>query len=507
MDAAKHGSIESENIAMHDTAAAAGAHSGLDGLAEKRLLRKVDFHVIPVLTLLFLMAFLDRSNIGRFPRTNPWTGHWLTWQPPGNAKIQGLEKDLKMKGNDYNVALFVFFIPYILFEVPSNMIIKRVAPSKYLSGIMVCWGVATMGQGLVESFGGLVAMRFLIGLFEAGFFPGCVYIISMYYKRYELQRRFTVFFSASIMAGAIGGLLAYGIAHMDGVRGYKAWRWIFIIEGLMTILVGLISYFFIVDWPQQAKFLNAEERALLMARLASDAGDANMNRLDKRAAKRIFADWKVYCGLVMYFGVVNSGYATSFFIPTILHEMGFKAVDAQARTVPIFVVATICALATAWATDRARHRYAFTILGLVVASIGYVVLLAQNGLPVGIKYFACFLIVAGTFITQPVCIAWIANCMSGHYKRSVSSAMQIGFGNAGGIVASNVFLPTEKPFYKTGFGTTLGLLGICALACTLLFFGARAENRRRDRGERDWRLQAEDADNLGDDHPHFRYAT
>jgi MFS family permease len=82
-----------------------------------------------------------------------------------------------------------------------------------------------MAQGLVQSFGGLVAMRFLIGLFEAGFFPGCVYLISMYYKRYELQRRFTMFFSASIIAGAFGGLLAYGIAHMDGVRGYKAWRW------------------------------------------------------------------------------------------------------------------------------------------------------------------------------------------------------------------------------------------------------------------------------------------
>lgn len=143
-------------------------------------------------------------------------------QSLGNAKIQGLEKDLKMKGNDYNIALFVFFIPYILFEVPSNIFIKRMAPSAYLSGIMVCWGkqrlsfkrlqwliftgLATMGQGLVESFGGLVAMRFLIGLFEAGFFPGCAYLISMYYKRYELQRRFTMFFSASIIAGAIGGL-------------------------------------------------------------------------------------------------------------------------------------------------------------------------------------------------------------------------------------------------------------------------------------------------------------
>lgn len=271
--------------------------------------------------------------------------------------------------------------------------------------------------------------------------------------------------------------------------------------------IGIISYFVVADWPHQAKFLNEEERALLAARLASDAGDANMSRLDKRAAKRIFGDWKVYCGVFMFFGVVNSGYATSFFIPTILTEMGFKAIDAQVRSIPIFVVATICALATAWATDRLRHRYAFTILGVVVASVGYLVLLEQSGLSVAIKYFACFLIVSGTFIVQPVVIAWISNCMSGHYKRSVSSAMQIGFGNAGGLVASNVFLAAEKPFYKTGFGTTLGLLWMCALACTVLFLGVRAENNKRDRGERDWRLGEEDADNLGDDHPYFRYAT
>jgi MFS family permease len=129
---------------------------------EHQLLRKCDIHLIPILFLLFLLAFLDRTNIG-------------------NARIQGLERDLHMDplGNKYNIALLVFFVPYILFEVPSNLIIKRVAPSTWLSGIMVLWGVATMGQGLVNTFGGLVAMRVLVGLFEAGLFPGCIYLISM----------------------------------------------------------------------------------------------------------------------------------------------------------------------------------------------------------------------------------------------------------------------------------------------------------------------------------------
>lgn len=129
---------------------------------ERKLLWKCDLHVVPILFLLFLLAFLDRTNIG-------------------NARIQGLEKDLGMnpRGNHYNIALLVFFVPYILFEVPSNLIIKRVAPSTWLSAIMVLWGIATMGQGLINNFGGLVAMRLLVGLFEAGLFPGCIYLISM----------------------------------------------------------------------------------------------------------------------------------------------------------------------------------------------------------------------------------------------------------------------------------------------------------------------------------------
>lgn len=125
----------------------------VDKDAEKRLLRKMDIHILPILFVLYLLAFMDRINIG-------------------NAKIQNMTKDLHMVGNNYNVALFIFFIPYILCEVPSNMILKKVAPSTWLSGIMFSWGIITIGQGVTKSYGGLVACRFLLGVFEAGFVPG-----------------------------------------------------------------------------------------------------------------------------------------------------------------------------------------------------------------------------------------------------------------------------------------------------------------------------------------------
>ncbi|KAI9368992.1 major facilitator superfamily domain-containing protein [Aspergillus egyptiacus] len=462
--------------------------STVDPSLEKKVLRKCDLHVVPILTVLFLFAFLDRINIG-------------------NARILGLEEDLGMEGRQYNIALFVFFILYILLEVPSNMLLKRIRPSTWLSGIMAGWGIVTVCQGVTGSFAGLVVCRVIIGGLEAGLMPGCVYLINMYYQRHELQLRLNIFFSASIFAGAVSGFLAYAIANMEGIGGYGAWRWIFILEGLATVLVAIVAKFLIVDWPESATFLNDEERAVLLRRLAEDQGEAQMNRFDKKAAKRTFSDPKIYLGPIMYFGIVNTGYAVSFFTPTILRQLGWTAIRAQVMSVPIYAVAMVTTLSTAYLSDRLRHRYAFTLTGCLVATMGYVLLLAQSSIPLGARYFAVFAITSGGFLTQPILMGWLSNNMAGHYKQSIASAVQIGFGNCGGFVASNVFVDDEAPGYKTGYGASLGMTWVCGVAC-LLFLGYLVrENRLRERGERDWRLELEEEErgNLGDDHPGFRF--
>ncbi|KAF7594720.1 hypothetical protein BBP40_008613 [Aspergillus hancockii] len=481
--------------------------------AEKRLLRKCDLHVVPILTLLFMFAFLDRINIG-------------------NARLMGLEADLGMSGHQYNIALFVFFIPYILFEVPSNMILKKVKPSWWLSGIMFSWGIITICQGVTGSFTGLVVCRVLIGFFEAGFMPGSVYLINMYYRRHELQWRLNLFFSASIIAGAVSGLLAYAINNMSGIVGYAGWRWIFIIEGLATVAIAVISKFIVVDWPEAAEFLTEDERSLLLARLKDDQGEARMNRLDKKSMQRAFSDPKIYLGLatpvprslpyvespptnftkqqptspIMYFGIVNTGYAVSFFTPTILHQLGYTAVRAQVMSIPVYIVATVTTLSAALLSDHLRHRYLFTLTGCLVATTGYIVLLSQANVPVGARYFAIFAVTAGGYLTQPILMGWLSNNMAGHYKQSIASAMQIGFGNCGGLVASNVFFEGEKPGYRTGYGVSLGMVWVCGISCAVFLGWLVRENRIREEGGRDYRLELEDErGNLGDDYPGFRF--
>ncbi|TPX12370.1 uncharacterized protein E0L32_007017 [Thyridium curvatum] len=455
---------------------------------EKKLVRRIDLHLIPILSLLLLCAFVDRINIG-------------------NARIQGLEQDLNMKGNAYNIALFSFFVTYILFEVPCNMILKKVRPSAFLSFIIGACGIITIGQGVTQSFAGLVVCRVLIGLFEAGFVPGCVYLISMYYKRHELQWRVNLFYTASILAGAFSGLLAYAIAHMSGIAGYGGWRWIFILEGIATVLIAVYAYFTTPDWPQTAKFLSEQERAILLARLAADTPDATMNHWNKDTAKRVFGDLKIWLGALMYLGIVTTTYSTSFFNPTILKQLGWTSLRAQVMSIPLYIAAAAVTMTAAVLSDRLRHRFAFIIVGCLVTTAGYGVLLASPYVPVGARYFALYLVTCGCWLVQPITVVWLSNNLGGHYKRGVGAAVQLSIGNCSGFVASNIFLPRDEPRYLLGYGVGLGFTWLCVFAACAFAAWIRRENRLRDEGARDHLLDLPEAElnNLGDDHPSFRF--
>ncbi|KAI1434887.1 MFS general substrate transporter [Xylaria sp. CBS 124048] len=461
----------------------------IDPVGSDRLRWKIDCHIYPILFIIYALSFLDRINIS-------------------NARIQGLTEDLELYGNRYNVALLVYFIPYILFEIPSNMIIKRVRPSLYLSCLMFSWGIVNMSMGFVKTYGQLVALRVLLGTFEAGLLPGIIYLTSMYYKRHDFQLRMSSFFCSVVVAGAFGGLLAYAIAGLDGNYGIRAWRWIFIIEGSVTAFVAIIAAFLIVDWPDQCRFLSADEKSLLQRILEKDSSnEARMDTLNKQAYKLIFSDWKIWLGSLTYVGVGITGYSLVFFMPTILVDFGWKARESQVHSIPVYAVTAVAMILVAWLSDRYRHRYGFILFGCSLATIGYAILLAPNDPGRNTKYAALFLVSIGGYIATPMALAWLANNVCGHWKRSFASSIQVTIGNAVGLVASSIFVDSEKPRYPTGYGVALGLTWVGGLAATVMVVGLMLENRKRDKGERDERLQRseEEVKNMGDYHPSFRF--
>ncbi|KAK8879149.1 MFS general substrate transporter [Apiospora arundinis] len=460
--------------------------------AEERLVRKLDLMICPIFFLINFASILDRSNIG-------------------NAKIQGMDEDLGLNiGNRYNIVLVIFFVPYILLEVPSNIIVKHVRPSYYLSGLMFFWGIVVMCEGFVESYHALIGLRFLLGALEAGIFPGIAYVTSMYYKRFEYQRRLTIIWTSVILSNAFGGLLAYAIAHLDGHFGYAAWRWIFIIEGAVTAFFGTIAVFWIPDWPEQNKYLSLADREMIRQRLLADQPADEEEEIDLHKLGAIVLDWRIWIRHMTYllpnrdssafnaFGGIVTAYSMTLFLPTILNEFGWDPVEVQLHTIPVWAVAFVVAVMVSWLSDRLQHRSLF-ILGLSIPpTVGYAILLRQEVFSRRTQYAATFLVVLGT-PTTPIVFAWLLNNLRGHWHRAVGSALINSIGNCGGVVASNIYIAREAPRYHAGYGTALACIWLTGVGAVGMAAAMYRSNRARDRVEQNG-LPEDRSDSSGPTH-------
>ncbi|KAL1963465.1 hypothetical protein VTN77DRAFT_8366 [Rasamsonia byssochlamydoides] len=431
----------------------------ITAVEKQSLLRKIDWIILPPITLLFFLSFLDRSNIG-------------------NAKLDDLTVDLHMTSEQYLIILSVFFIGYCAFEIPSNISLKITSPRIWLPTLMLVWGVVATLMALSTSFGGLLAARFFLGATEAGVFPGAIFYLSMWYGRRALVRRVTLFFTSTSLAGAFGGILAYGIGHMSGVAGKHGWFWIFAIEGLGTVVVAAISYFLIQEFPSKAKFLSTRERAVLKALLAEDNDALRDEPWSWAEAARTFRDPKVYLYMFAWMGQALPLYTVTLFLPTIIANLGYTAADAQLLTVPPYAVATVIAIAVALLSERYNIRAPFIVGSCVVAILGYILLLSD--LRTGVQYLGTFFATAGIFPASALVFTWVSSNVSGQVKRCVATAIQISLGDIGAVVGCQLYRPTQVPRYPLGHGMALGFVALSLVTSLLLWDMLVKENRRRD---------------------------
>ncbi|PPR00405.1 hypothetical protein CVT26_009690 [Gymnopilus dilepis] len=458
----------------------------------RRLWRKVDVRLVPILSLLYLLSYMDRGNIG-------------------NARLQGLGTQLDLSGNRYNIALTMFFIPYCLFECPSNLVLKRFHPSRWLPGMAIAWGVVMTTMGLVKSYPQLVGVRVCLGFAEAGLFPGVAYYLSLWYPRHMLQVRIGLFYGATTVAGAFSGLLAFGISFMNGTRHLLGWSWIFILEGIATVCVGILAIFILVDFPSTATFLTPEERSYLVhVKKYDNSSVGEEEHFEIRHFWAAVTDWQVWLHVIIYMSIVGPTFAITIFLPTIINSFGHSPTISQLLTVPPYIFAALLLLTFAHVSDRIKMRSPFIFLGLVLGLIGFSINISNA--PNSVKYFGIFLCIGGGYAAFPGGIAWLSNNLAGQYKRGIGMSVHIGIGNFSAAMACNIYRSQDAPRYVVGHGCALMFIGLGLLAVPTAVASYIHINKQRDIAQRQ-ALDRGELNNytpkqlkeMGDRAPDFRY--
>ncbi|KAH7313920.1 major facilitator superfamily domain-containing protein [Stachybotrys elegans] len=463
----------------------------------KKVLSKIDWRLMPMLVILYLVAYIDKANIG-------------------NAKIEGLLEDLHMTGDQYNIALSIYFIPYILAEVPSNMILNKFQrPSQYMAFIMLIWGAVVIGTSFIHNFAQLCVMRILLGLWEAGFFPGAILIISKWYLPHETQTRVAILYTSAATGGAFSGILAFAIAKLGGVAGLEAWRWIFLVEGLFTVVASVGTWFLLVDSPTLSPWLTDEEKKYLTlrqaARRVTNSGEYKEKTFDKDALIDVLKDWKVYLLIVCSWSNAAPNYGLKFSMPSITKGMGFTSSNAQLMTIPPYLCGAISSYTLSRFADRRGWRMPFLVGPQLCVLIAFSILMTKAEFIVqnlGVCYFAVCLACAGMYPILPAVTAWNVDNTPNASKRAISIGYLACAGTIGGIYGSYIYKDNEKPKYTTGYGASLGFAVagiICAVTLELLLL--RINKKRAQVSEDEIRQKYTDDElyAMGDRSPLFRY--
>ena len=450
---------------------------------EKALNRKFDVRILPCLFFLYFFSFMDRASIG-------------------NASIAGLNVDLKLHGQSYSIALALFFICYMVVDIPAGLVFKKIGPRAFLCISIFLFGMCTICLGFVKTASQLYAIRCLLGLCEGGLTPCISIYMGIFYAPTNIQRRLAVYYCAAPLSGAVGGLLASGLGKID-VGSYRGWPWIFFIEGAISMIVGVICFATLPNMPGQARFLTEEERQVARVRSGQISSAINTDhereKFSWRTVKRGFFDYNAVLLAIISIGTYCNIYAYSLFSPSIIKGFGYSTIHSQLLSVPPYLFGTICLFASSFASDHFRIRGPFVIGPCCVEIVGWIIQLTCKS--IGVRYFGLFLIAGSIFPVINATTSWLIANLQPHYVRATGISLAVASGTIGGIIATFTYT-NVKPDVANGVELALTVM-VIALTSLLMWLNQR-ENKLRARGERDYRLnQGLSAAQLGSRYPAY----
>ncbi|KAF5007386.1 hypothetical protein FDECE_6272 [Fusarium decemcellulare] len=417
---------------------------------EKALVRKIDIHIFPIMIILFILNFIDRNNFA-------------------NARLRGLEEDLELTDVEYQTCISILLVGYVSMQIPSNMILNKLTrPSWYLCGCVIVWGVISSLTALAYNATGAILCRFFLGCVEASFFPGSIYFLSRWYTRKEMQLRVTILNLGNLAAQGFGGLIAAGIlANMEDSAGIRAWRWLFIIEGAITVFFGIAALFILPDYPNSTSWISEREKEIAQGRLAVDIG-VSEDTEDLGAfqgLKMALTDVKVWLLGITYHATIM-GLSFVFFFPTITQALGYSTTTTLLLTAPPWMWACLVSLPNAWHADKTGERFFHYFGPAALCIIGYII--SMKTATIGPRYFSMFLMTTG-FASGFVMLAWISNTIPRPAaKKAAAIALVNAMGNVGSIPGSYIWPAKFGPLYIRSFGAEIGILGLACCSAFML---------------------------------------
>ncbi|KAH7161593.1 putative MFS transporter [Dactylonectria macrodidyma] len=406
------------------------ASQSIDPVLERRTVWKFDLRILPLLAVMYLFNSLDKSNMG-------------------NAKTAGLVDDLRLVGNQYNILLSVFFIPYVLAAPFLGLLGNKFGPSRILPCMMMVFGSMTLLTAAAHSFSGLFALRWFLGMSESAFFP-----LTTFYRRGELARRLAIFYAGSGFASAFSGLLAFGTFQIEG-GALPAWKYLFIVEGSGTLIVAAFAFWYLPFNGATASFLTSEE-----------------NRQDLRAILLI----QVCLGVLPQ--------AVQLYLPVIVKRLGYSTIKTNLYTVAPNVTGAVMLLVLGFLSDFMRLRSPFVALGFAFTLTGFIIYACVNvETQLRVAYFACFMMTWGASAPSVLLDLWYNNNIANENRRMMLTTVAVPVANVMGLVSSNIFQEKDAHKYLPALITTASF-GATGCVCTLLLgLWMIHDNRSRDAKE------------------------
>ncbi|KAF9058157.1 sugar transporter [Panaeolus papilionaceus] len=439
---------------------------------EKKLLWKIDMRM-SVMIVIYILNYIDRNNAGA-------------------ARLRGFEKDLGLQGTEFATLLSILYVGYIIMQVPSNMFLNWIGkPSLYLPACMIVWGVISVLTGITHNFVGALLTRFFLGFIEAAFFPGALFLLSKWYKRDELGLRTAILYCGNIISNAFGALMASGILDtMQGKLGHAAWRWLFYIEGALTIFVAVVAIFILPDFPATTRWISDEERRLAMRRMEEDAGVGDEVQTEGEQGHQgpfhglflaVTDPWVWWFALMLTSQTVALSFNAYF--PTLSATMGFNRTVTLLLCAPPFIFAALCAFLLNRHSDKTGERFYHAVASLSVGILGFVI--AISTMNTAGRYISLFLM-AQSYAGYVVIITW----MSGSFprppsKRAVALALINAFSQLGNVSGSYVWPSAWGPTYRKSYGICIATSGTAIMMAWIFRRHLKSLNDDMEREEKE----------------------